>query len=848
MREPLAAPLAAVAGGVFAARFASLPYEHALTAAALCACLALIGLRPERSWAGKSACLLGMALAGAALPASLPQPTAGRVDLVVEGLDLEVPVRLSGWVREPPERFEDADRIVLEAETALDGKRVWGGVRITINRREGEPPLQIRYGQRIELLARLRRLHGYQNPGSFDRVRYLRRQKIYMTATVRPYAPLLPLDGRGGSRTESRLWAIRAAAGRRFDELARRTETEGTQAAAILRSSLLGDRGALTRETETEFQRSGTYHVLVVSGLHVGVLAGSLWLLLGWTGAPRGLAAAAGLCVAVGYALLLQSPLPAVRAGWMLAAFVAASAFYRRRRAVNALAATALGFLAVDPDALFEPGFQLSFGAVAAIAGIAVPLLQKWVTPRIEASRDLQNRDRDLHLGPAATEMRTGLRRTLEPLAQLTRIPLGAWAAVHRGAWISVSTAAVSAVLLVALAAPSATHFQRVATASPATNLAAMPLIAMLAPAGFAALAFDSATLFAAAAWLAEKLAATARLGAEASVDLRTPQPPGWLAALAVATLAAWWWSLSERGRWRSHAAAAALAVFGLIVLHPFSPDAAAGRMELTTLDVGQGDALLLIAPQGDAVLIDAGGLPSYGGRQIDFDVGDAVVSPYLWSRSIRRLRALAITHPDADHIGGATAILRNFQVGELWLGDDGFVEEYVEVVGIAAARGIPVKRLRAGTHIDVGGVTIEVLSPTAPLPESANDRSLAMAVRYGEQVFLLTGDLELEGERRIAKRLPPLRGGFLKAAHHGSDTSSSAELIERLQPAVAVASAGYANVHGHPSPAVVERLHEQGTLLLRTDLEGAITVTTDGRRLDVETFRRSQSSSAMRR
>lgn len=848
MREPMAAPLAAVAGGVFAARYASLPDEQLVIAGALCAALALLGLYDDRLWAGKAACLLGMALAGAALPSVLPSSDKIRMDRAVEGLDLEVPVRLSGWVREPPERFEDADRIVLEAETALDGKVVHGGVRLTIHRNEGDPPLDIRYGRRVEVLARLRRLHGYQNPGSFDRVRHLHRQGIYMTGTTRPYAPLLPLEGCGGSGWEELLWTLRSTVARRFESLAFQSGAEGAPAAAILRSTLLGDRGALDRETETEFQRSGTYHVLVVSGLHVGLLTGSLWLLLVTVGAPRALAATAGLFAAAGYALLLQSPLPAMRAAWMLAAFVAASLFYRRRRALNALAAVALGFLAVDPETLFEPGFQLSFGAVAAIAGIAVPLIDEWISPHLQASRDLRNRDLDLHLGPAITERRTALRRRLEPLAAVTKTPLGLWSGAHRWLWIGISTVLVSAVLQVALAVPSAMHFQRIATASPITNLAAMPLVSALVPVGFLALATNSVSLFSVAAWLAERLAATARLGADANLDLRTPQPPDWLAAAMLVTLTIWWWTLSRKSPWRRSAGAAVAAAFCLIVWHPFAPQADAGRMELTTIDVGQGDALLLVGPQGDAVVIDAGGLPNYGGRQVRFDVGEAVVSPYLWSRSIQRLRALAVTHPDADHMGGAAAVLRNFQVEELWLGSDGFEEEYRELTDIARQLGIPTRRLHAGEQIELGEASIEVLSPEHPLAASANDRSLAMAVRYGEQVFLLTGDLETEGERRVVSRLPHSRAGFLKVAHHGSDTSTGGELLGRLEPAIATVSAGYQNVHGHPSPRVVARLRARRTMILRTDVEGTVTVQTDGRRLAVETFRRNQSSTTMRR
>lgn len=853
MREPLAAPLAAVACGVFAARFAPLPFEHAFLAGALCAGLALLGLRARRDWSGQTACLIGLALAGAALPASISNNDGGRVDVVLADLDLETPTRLGGWVREPPERFEDADRFLLEVETVLDGRPAWGGVRITVNRHEGEPPLALGYGQRIEVITRLRRLHGYQNPGGFDRVAYLQRQEIYLTGTMRPYAPILPLEGRGGSLPEAWLWDLREAVAGRFDSLASRGGMDGAPATAVLRSSLLGDRSALSRETETEFQRSGTYHVLVVSGLHVGVLAASIWWLLSGLAVPRALVAVATIACAAGYVLLLQSPLPAVRAAWMLGVFAAASLLFRLRRAINALCAVALGFLAVDPESLFEPGFQLSFGAVAAIVCLAVPLLSTSVTSRARAARDLSNRELDLHLEPVDAARRVELRRRYSIFSGATGIPLSVWTTLDRGYWAAVSTVMVSAVLLVALAAPSASHFQRVAAASPVANLFALPLIALLVPFGFLALALNSVTVMRAAVWLAARLVEAARLGAESNLDLRVPQPPVWLALAAFASLLWCWRAFGCGSRYRWWSAASALATFALILAHPFAPRLDPDRLELTSIDVGQGEALLLVAPSDDGepevLLVDAGGMPSYGaGGWIDFDVGEQVVSPYLWSRSIRRLRALAITHPDSDHLGGGAAILNNFRVEELWLGDDGQDEDYAELLAAAQSRGTSVRRFRAGEQATLGRASLEFLSPDRPLLEAGNDRSLAVLARFGDQSILLTGDLEAQGELRLLSRLERLSGGLLKVGHHGSRTSTTESLLDRFRPAIAVISAGYENLHGHPSQKVLERLEDAGTVTLRTDREGTVTVLTDGRRLAVETYRRNQLSSSSRR
>ena len=221
-------------------------------------------------------------------------------------------------------------------------------------------------------------------------------------------------------------------------------------------------------------------------------------------------------------------------------------------------------------------------------------------------------------------------------------------------------------------------------------------------------------------------------------------------------------------------------------------------------------DAFMIKVFFGATMLVDGGGLPSYGGSiRSRFDIGESVVSPYLWSRSIRRIDVIAVTHADNDHTGGVPALLENFDVGELWLAAGPDDERMLPLLESARARGVPVRRLQQGDCETLGAVAIEVLSPLFAQEVSGrkNDDSLVLRASYGNQSFLLTGDIERRAEQALlaGPQLGPQT--VLKLAHHGSRTSTSPQFLERVQPSFAIVSSGYRNSYGHPHPDVIRRL-----------------------------------------
>jgi competence protein ComEC len=261
------------------------------------------------------------------------------------------------------------------------------------------------------------------------------------------------------------------------------------------------------------------------------------------------------------------------------------------------------------------------------------------------------------------------------------------------------------------------------------------------------------------------------------------------------------------------------------------------GALHVTFLDVGQGDAILVVFPRGQTMLVDAGGSAGAG----SFDIGDRVVAPVLRHGGIRRLDYLTLTHGDPDHIGGAASICEEFRPREVWEGIPVPRFEPLTVLRVAAQRaGARWANVYAGSRVVVDDVEVVARHPPVADWERQkvrNDDSLVVELRWRDVSVLLTGDIGKAVERDIAPMIPaaPLR--IVKVAHHGSLTSSTPEFLKAIRPQVAVVSAGRSNHFGHPVPEVLERYAANGAAIFRTDRDGAVAVDTDGHVLDVHTF-----------
>ena len=831
MPDPLLAPLVAIAAGILPSRLVGFETRELAAILAAYFSLTLICLWRRTRILAAACCLLAFVAAGVLVEQAHRLPP--RPELDTDGRETLI---LSGCVVEPSAISPDRDQFTLELEP---GARV----RVSLYVREGEPPPILRYGQRVELDARVRPTHNFNNPGSFDYAHYLARQGIYWTASARAAAPIQILPGRCGSRFRSAIFWLRTRALDRLERLYSGSLYE----TGMMQAILIGENSKLDKAWTEQFRSTGTFHALVISGAHVAILAAFCYLLLRLCLVPRGAANLITVAAIWIYALVTGCQAPAVRSASGFTLYMLARMVYRRGRAMNLLAAIAIAFLVLDPEQMFDASFQLSFGAVAFIAAFAVPLLERTSSPLAYGLRGLADQDRDLHMEPRAAQFRVEMRLLAETLRLWTRVPeklcRSAVVVPARVLIFSYELTLTSAMIQIGLALPMATYFHRVSFSGLSANAVIVPLLGLALPVGFLAVFTGWSVPARFAGWLLALSQSAAAWHASWEPNWRIPSPPVWLAISIAAALVAVALGVRFRGRLRvlRLAPIAVLAVLlALMIWHPFRPDVTPRALEMTAIDVGQGDSIFLALPAGKLMLMDGGGIASFGKRvRTTLNIGEDVVSPYLWSRSIRKLDVVALSHAHEDHIGGLPAVLENFHVRELWIGAMPESPEWDRLRRKAQELGVKIVRQTQGREFEFGGARFEVLAPFSdyvPAAMARNNDSLVLRLTYRERSVILSGDVEWQIESELVAANLVHHADILKVANHGSKTSTTEPFLDAVHPAFAVISAGFANLYGHPNREVIERLQQANVAVFRTDQMGAVTIRTDGHRFEVET------------
>jgi len=660
------------------------------------------------------------------------------------------------------------------------------------------------------------------------------------------------------------------------------------ETAGVLDAALLGNRYNLSYTTAERFREGGTFHVLVISGLHISFIGGLVFLLARRITKKRGLQFVLSTTVLWSYALAVGAESSVVRAAFMFTIVTFAPIVSRRAASLNALGAAALVLLIRRPSDLFDPSFELTFLSVVAIVVLAWPLLQKM--SEIGSWKPTRETPYPPSCAPwlrsfcetlfwSERQWRQELGRTNYSY-KLFKAPLAArleryhlqHLAQHAFGAIVVS-ASVQLTLLPLLII----YFHRLSLASIVLNIGVSLIMAMLGIVAVVALIFGQVSAALAAPlisianglnWLmVHSVDPLARAGV---ASLRLPEYSGRSATIYVlyylplailAVLLSRWNPLGppkipskkRKGlRLREFAVLAQASALAVVVAHPLSAGRPDGRLRVDFLDVGQGDSALVTMPDGTTLLVDGGGRPNFlhkteedtegetferGTRSI----GEAVVSEYLWWRGLDHVDYILATHADADHTDGLSDIACNFRVRAALVGrtprDDPEYEKFSETV---TAKGIPMLVIGTKDVLRFGQVTATVLWPLPTVNRDApsrNNDSVVLRFQYGERTILLTGDIERVAEAAILGRQKNIRADVIKVAHHGSKTSSTDAFVAATHPRFAIISVGQTSVFGHPHREVVERWRTGGAEVLTTGKSGTITVTTNGQDLQLGTF-----------
>jgi competence protein ComEC len=697
--------------------------------------------------------------------------------------------------------FVRVSRVEESGHRAEDGgRRVDGGVRLSVaGTLAADRMREWRGGRRISATANLKEPAIYVNPGVPDERRALARRGIVLVGSVKS-AGLVEVLAPGS-------WISEMAGTARAWTRSRLMQLVGpwsARSAGIATAILIGDRTGLDAEDDRRLQDAGTYHVIAISGGNIAILSGLVLVALRLCAVPYRASAAVTILLLQMYGAIVM-PAPSVDRAIAAATIVLAGRLLDQRGSpVNVLAVAAVLAVATSPVAAFDPAFVLSFGATFGIL-VGVPVIGRAIPARSRALRAI--------------------------------------------AGVLVATLAAEVIL----APIGALFFSRVTVAGLLLNFAAIPLMTVIQAASLLGLAVSSVHMPAAAhlgqlAHLAaEGLIESARLVDIAPWLCRATSPPAlWLLALYYAAIAV----AFARPRFvraaGGTAATAAIVIFagGSVTSRDAVPVAAPGSLRVVFIDVGQGDATIVLLPDGRSLLIDTGGFPipalqdGENGQPAGFDIGERVVAPVLRAFAVRRLDALVLTHGDPDHIGGALSVIRLFRPRALWEGVE--VPPHRGLSALAAFAGQLGAERRfvvAGDRIRLGAVQIRVLHPPVPAWERQrvrNEDSVVLEIRLGDVAVVLPGDIGKEGEAAVLPVLDPAPVVILKAPHHGSASSSTAAFLSALKPSAVIFSAGRANHFGHPAPSVVARYRTMDVEMFSTAVEGAVMVDTDGRRVEI--------------
>ena len=817
MRRPLLLPLIAVIAGILAADRVYFNWLYLLTAIIILSASLLLSL--WKKWFRSALVILcAILLLTGSLNLLKPHYLTDHPRHILHLAD-QGKLTLEGVVIESTLR---PDRNILIVRTArLYAKNTYapvsGNIRLSV-----PPGLEFNYGDFIRFHSRMNTITTFRNPGGFDYKRHLNRQGIFVSGSIANPAEIILLRKNSAGSVRFMIESFR-------DHLRNIiTQHADSPSREILTAMTLGDSGQIPTETRDVFAKTGTSHILAISGLHIGIVASAGFFLIFWLMKSSEylmlkfnifIAASLGAFVlVVFYAFIAGMGTTVLRATLMAGAVLAALIVGRQRDLYNTLFLAALIILMVSPESLFHISFQLSFSAVFGILYIVPKFSETSIAALPESPRWLQ----------------TTVRRFF--------------------IFILVSAAATISTLPII-----AFYFNHVSLITLIANCIAVPVLGFITLVLLMLFIFSSLFSTSLAGCFVKFAAVTADtavvvLNGLARLEwssLTVVRPTIMEISLYYILIYLIVWAISPAGRknpdrfWIRHRTFLKFAMVFMFTLaaigvgydlckNRFSRD-----MNITAIDVGQGSSTLVQFPRGITMLIDGGGF-----HDSSFDMGMAVIAPFLYAKRIRKIDIVVLTHPHPDHLQGLIHIVKNFHVREVWstgLKADHDLYRLWETA-ITESR-IPVKLLSSlSPPQTVSGAQIEFIWPRGrenPTDrnvsyDETNDSSLVFKITFGQRSFLFTGDISDQVESLLIADNKDLKSDLLFVPHHGSVHSNSVDFIRAVSCRWAIFSAGRRNVFRHPHPLVLARYASLGADIYRTDQHGAVLISTDGQNVTI--------------
>ena len=688
-------------------------------------------------------------------------------------------------------RGEERDYLFMRVEKIVSHnqeKKIQGNLRISVPHSQEMPSsVELHIHDKIEVSAKLSLSQGYRNFSSSGLDQYLKSQNIHNRAFTKSPMLIKKLKS-GGKISFPRIMSIIRRKLQRGIEhhFSDPRDSSLSSQGAVVEALLLGERGRMDPEISYSLQNAGIFHLFAISGAHIAIISFLLFSLFRFLRLPDRANYLLLIFFLLFYASLVEGRPSVMRATIMALAFLIGKLIWRNVNLLNTLAISAFILLMLNPANLFSLGFQLTFAATLSII---------LFFPKV--------------------------------INYLPRLPL------RISEIFALSLTAQMAVLpFVALS------FNRITFSALILNFAAIPLVGLIMACGYNFLLITMMSPLLAGMlakfiyFLVSFLITTSHLlDPIPGLSLRIPTPSPFVVLGYFFTLGLL--LIPIKIKRQKIILSVCYAIFlGLLVTYPFPSHSK--TLKLTFIDVGQGDSILVEFPGTKKMLIDGGGTP-----EDIFDIGDRIVSPFLWEKGIKKVHYLVLTHAHPDHMNGLKAVARNFKIEEFW---EAFSPKdnraYAEL-----RRRLPnstaCRRMFSGLVENIDGVKIEILNPPRANPivsKILNDQSLVLRISYGQTAFLLTSDIGKKVEKELVRSFHTLQSDVLKSPHHGSNSSSSEEFLTATAPRFLIITVGAGNRYNLPDPVVIDRYQKIGAKIYRTDHMGAVEISSDGQDLSFRT------------